>query len=290
MIRPWQKSLINQIFNEKRKVFSHYELSILFQEYEVSLGIPKSWSTNRLIAFLVQEGCLNEIILSREGKTSQGAKKRFRCGNASPYSIGISLRKDSYLSHSSAVFLHALTDQIPKTIYVNKEQSPKPRGRGGLSQPAIDRAFSNIPRTSKYAFLTNDYRYVLLSGKHTNRLGVQTIEIQPNEFTDVTTLERTLIDIVVRPAYSGGIINILQAYKTAKDNVSVSRLIMILKSLDYIYPYHQAIGFLMDRAGFTEKDLEVIQDIGINWNFYLDYKISEPLLDDRWRLFYPQGI
>jgi hypothetical protein len=289
-MKAWQELLINRICSEKRKVFSRYDLSILFQDYEINLDIPKSWSTNRLISFLVQEGCLNEIILSREGKTSTGAKKRFRCGNVSPYSIGISLRKESYLSHSSAIFLHALTDQNPKTIYVNKEQTPKPRPRGGLSQPAINRAFSNIPRTSKYAFLTSDYRYVLLSGKQTNRLGVQTIEIQPDEYIDVTNLERTLIDIVVRPAYSGGVIKILEAYKMAKDKVSVGRLIKILIELDYVYPYHQSIGFLMDRAGFPENDLKEIQNLGMKWDFYLDYKISEPLFDDRWRLFYPQGI
>jgi len=289
-MRRWQELLINNIENENKKVFSSYDLSILFKDYEVSIGIPKSWTTNRLISFLVEENCLSEIILSQEGKKTTGSMRRFMCGTVSPYSIGVSLRKNSYLSHSSAVFLHALTNQNPKTIYVNKEQTPKPRPRGGLSQPAIDRAFRNLPRTSKYAFLTSDYRYVLLSGKHTNRLGVQTIEIQPDEFLDVTTPERTLIDIVVRPAYSGGVIKILEAYRMAKDKVSVSKLIKILSELDYVYPYHQSIGFLMDRAGFPEKDLKVIQDLGMKWDFYLDYKISEPLFDDRWRLFYPQGI
>mgnify|MGYP006297356347 CR=1 FL=1 len=289
-MKIWQESLINLISSKKRKVFSKYDFSNLFSDYEDELGIPKSWSTTRLISFLVNEGILNEIILNREGKTKTGAKKRFLCGQVSPFSIGISLRKGSYLSHSTAVFLHALTDQNPKTIYVNKEQTPKPRSRGGLSQPAIDRAFSNQPRTSSYAFLSRGFRYVLLSGKHTNKLGVQTIEIQPNEYIDVTNIERTLIDIVVRPVYSGGVVNILDAYIKAKDNVSVQKLLDILKNLDYVYPYHQAIGFLMDRAGFPEKDLKAIQDLGIKWNFYLDYNMQEPLFDNRWSLFYPQGI
>ena len=35
--------------------------------------------------------------------------------------------------------------------------------------------------------------------------------------------------------------------------MAVDRLLVILKKYDYVYPYHQSIGFLMQKAGYPEK-------------------------------------
>ena len=95
----------------------------------------------------------------------------------------------------------------------------------------------------------------MISGKNTNRLGVEEIVGPNSERLQVTNLERTLIDIVVRPAYAAGIIEVIKAYRAAKDRMSVNKLLEILKKLDYVYPYHQAIGFLMQQAGYPQEKL-----------------------------------
>lgn len=59
----------------------------------------------------------------------------------------------------------------------------------------------------------------------------------------VTSLERTLLDATVRPGYAGGVANVLEAYRRAREDLNVSRLINTLGELDHVYPYHQAIGF-----------------------------------------------
>jgi len=56
----------------------------------------------------------------------------------------------------------------------------------------------------------------MIAGKNTNRLGVEEIAGPASETIPVTNLERTLIDIVVRPAYAGGTSQLLKAYRTAK--------------------------------------------------------------------------
>jgi len=198
--------------------------------------------------------------------------------------------KGSYLSHASAMFLHALTDQVPKTIYVNREQSPKPQSGAPLSQASINRAFKRAPRKSTYVFTSEAARYVLLSGKNTGRLEVTPLLTPYGEPVDTTKLERTLIDIVVRPAYAGGPLEVSRAYKAAAPRIYINTLVAVLKKLDYVYPYHQAIGFLLQRSGVPEPQLEKLAALGLQWDFYLAHQLANPLYDSRWKLFYPEGL
>jgi predicted transcriptional regulator of viral defense system len=204
-----------------------------------------------------------------------------------PYHYAISLRNNTYLSHASAVNLIGLTEQIPHTIYVNREQSPKNFPKGVLQQEAIDRAFSRPQRQSKYVFSIDKYRIVLLSGKSTNNEGV---EIDPNLNLPRTNLERTLIDIAVRPRYAGGVFQVLQAFTSALQDIDYDKLLRILDKLDYTYPYHQSLGFYLDRAGADSTVLSDLKMRGTNFKFYLDYSMANPSFDSTWMVYYPLGI
>jgi predicted transcriptional regulator of viral defense system len=204
-----------------------------------------------------------------------------------PYHYAISLRNNTYLSHASAVNLIGLTEQIPHTIYVNREQSPKNFPKGVLQQEAIDRAFSRPQRQSKYVFSIDKYQIVLLSGKSTNNEGV---EIDPNLNLPRTNLERTLIDIAVRPRYTGGVFQVLQAFTSALQDIDYDKLLRILDKLDYTYPYHQSLGFYLDRAGADSTVLSDLKMRGTNFKFYLDYSMANPSFDSTWMVYYPLGI
>lgn len=290
-LKPWLATVAGAFDSQPGRVYTYSMLGALLEQLRDGQHVPTSISLARFKQVLVEESHLREVMLQREGRPSgSGERPRFVWREASPLAIGLSLVSGSYLSHASAMYLHALTDQIPKTIYVNKEQTPKPRSRSQMTQPAIDRAFKSAPRTSKFAFHTQENRFVLLSGKQTGQLEVSQIESAAGEHLNTTRLERTLIDIVVRPAYAGGLREVLAAYVTARSRVSVSTLIATLRKLDYVYPYHQAIGFLMERAGYDEKYLSKVESLGVRWNFYLDYRISEPKFDERWRLYVPSWL
>jgi len=288
---PWIGSLVDYLTGQRTHVFSRNDLADIVGQLRHDLRIPSSLSIGGILSILTEDGPVREVEIRREGtKSTRGTIIRYVLGNASPFRIGLSLRGGSYLSHSTALFIHALTDQVPKTIYVNREQSPKPTRKGSLSQFSIDRAFKNAPRKSKYVFVSRDYRYVLLSGKHTGRLEVVDVEGPDGESLDVTNIERTLVDIVVRPAYSGGVHEVLQAYTNAKGRVSINTLRAVLKKLDYLYPYHQSIGFLLERGGYAERDVDKFRSIGMDWDFYLDYGMEGPAFDAAWRLYYPKGL
>jgi predicted transcriptional regulator of viral defense system len=216
---------------------------------------------------------------------------RYVWKEATPFEVGQSLRDRAYLSHGTAVFLNALTHQLPKTIYVNHEQTEKPRRQGGaLVQQNIDRAFASKQRqTQAIAPYGDEWQFVLINGKQTQQLGVIPITMEGVELP-VTGIERTLIDIAVRPAYSGGVFQVLDAYRGAKDRVSISTVLATLKQLDYVYPYHQAIGFYMQRAGYDGKLYDRLKRLGLKNDFYLAHDMRDKLYSKEWRLFYPQSL
>jgi hypothetical protein len=274
-----------------KRVWLRNEIRDALQRNLIAWDAPSSLTTNRLIAFLSAHGSLNERRIEAEEGTPYPSFVRFCWGDVSPYELGMSLRTGAYLSHGTAIFLHGLTEQIPTTLYVNKEQSNKGPGSGTpLSADAVKRAFANAARVSNYVFKYGEHRFVLVSGKFTDRLEVATMKGPVGESVDATKLERTLIDIAVRPVYAGGVFQVLQAYRSAKDRISVATLVATLKKLDHAYPYHQAIGFYMQRAGYEPKNLERLRTIGLNIDFYLTNKMKDPLYSPEWRLFYPEGV
>ena len=94
----------------------------------------------------------------------------------------------------------------------------------------------------------------------------------------------------MRPAYAGGIVQVLEAFKGARARVSVPALVRTLKELGYAYPYHQAIGFLMKRAGYPEKSLALLRSLPRRFKFYLGYGLRETAFDEEWGLHYPKGL
>lgn len=279
---------IRALFDQNEQVvYRESDIAHLLAAEKRGWRLAKNTTAQSFIKDLLHKTKLKKIEL-----TSNGYSKitRYVWRMATPYQIGLSLKTDSYLSHGTAVFLHGLNDQIPKTIYVNKEQSPKPVSSAPLTQESIKRAFANRQRTSRYIFSYDEHRYVLLSGKHTERLEVAEVTGPSGELLDATKIERTLVDITVRPSYAGGVYQVLAAYEGAKDRVSINTLIAVLRQLDYKYPYHQAIGFYMKRAGYSRDKIARLRKFGLRFDFYLDYSMSNVAYDEEWRLFYPKGL
>ncbi len=293
----WQRRVL-ELFETglPQRVFTRQQLSGVRTTYEERLEMPRSLTTPKFVHFLEQAGQLQEEQISQDGLNPSDDAHAYRpytryvWGDASPLEVALSLRARSYLSHASAVFLHGLTMQLPKTVYVNQEQSPKPPPSGGLTQQSIDRAFHNAPRFTNYVFTYRGTRLVLLNGKNSGDLEVSDMVDAKGHALRTTKLERTLIDITVRPAYAGGIFDVSEAFRSAAERVSVPTLVATLAKLDFVYPYHQALGFYLERAGIPRARLKRLAALGIEHNFYLGNQMPNPQYDAEWRIYYPEGL
>ncbi len=216
---------------------------------------------------------------------------RYTWGEISTYAIVLSWHPASYLSHYTAVYLHDLTEQVPKILYLNVEQPRKSSVVNTLTQSAIDTAFKSPMRKSKAVAKFRDFEICLLGSMGVNDLGIVESRGPEDEEIRLTNVERTLIDITVRPGYAGGVFEVLKAFRNAKGKVSINRLVAMLKSLDYIYPYHQAIGFYLERAGvYDASSLRLLRKREMNYDFYLTHGMQEPEYSSEWRLFFPKGL
>lgn len=284
------ETIVKFFSGKGRRTYNFSDLEEILFENRKQWNIANSTSAHDFVSFLVENTPIQKIELDfPSSKTSV----LYSWGDASVYEVALGLEKDSYLSHFSAMYILGLTLQIPKSVFVTKEQSVKSRERDQLTQKEIDESFKKEPRLSNNFVPFKDFRIYLLHGMNSGSLGVVETYLEDKDITvKHTRLERTLIDIVVRPAYSGGIGEVLNAYEVAAEKrVSVNRLLSMLEELEYLYPYHQAIGFYMERAGvYSEKQLKMVEDLGITSNFYLVHGMRNMDFSERWKVFYPKGL
>lgn len=282
-----KNDIVKLFDNASKHIWKHSEITDILSENRTFWRLAQSTTVAKFINFL-----LDNTKLERERfKFPARQEVRYVWGKMGVYEILMGLNEKAYFSHYTAMFLNNLTEQIPKTIYLNIEQIERAQSAGNnLEQTNINRAFSNKPRVSNNYTIYNENKIYLLNGKQTSNLGVEDIQDSNKSLIRVTNLERTLIDIAVRPVYSGGVYEILRAYKKARERVSVNKLMSYLFKLKHVYPYHQAIGFYLEKAKYKENQVALVEQIEMKNDFYLDYQMKAQDYSSRWKLFYPKGM
>lgn len=281
------KSEVTDFFQSQTpKLFSPSEVRQILDFNRESWGLSKSVTFSKFSAFLIEEAGLLFETCAFPSRTYS----RYAIGRIPLYEFLLSLIPDSYFSHFTALGLHNLTEKNPDRIYLNFPQERKLKKNSSLDQSLIDRAFHQSVRISKNVALFRENQIVLLNSMGHKDLGIIATKGPEGTPLRISDMERTLIDIAVRPVYSGGVSNIFNAYKKARGNVSIRKLVEILKALDFAYPYHQSIGFYLERSGYDNSDLALLRKFPIKYDFYLDYQMAETTYSRGWRLYYPGDL
>lgn len=271
--------------NTENGAFRPVDIKQILAANRSSWEVAPSTSVKRFAEYLIKERVLELAKLSFPHRHFL----RYIKPECSNFDLGASLLSGAYLSHFSAVYIHDLSEQLPRTVYINLEQGIKPPS-SGLNQRRIDLAFSRPWRISNNVAQLKDATFYLLNGMYTGNLGVIQVKSLSGQLISVTDVERTLIDITVRPVYAGGIFEVLKAYKTALPQLRPNILIGYLKKLNYTYPYYQAIGFFLERAGLSSERTKELKELGLNFDFYLTHEIRKKEYSKEWRLYYPSGF
>lgn len=271
-----------------KAVYSQKDLYALIDINRNNWDLPQTTTPNRIVQRWIEIGLLNAhtFVLSNGEELLY-----FLHGEPSIYEIAVDLRSKSYISHYPAVYLHDLTTQVPKTIYTTQELSAKRQAPRILTQEGIHKAFSVPQRRSQLTTEFGEYTIVLLSGKHSSRSGVLLSTRNKSAFS-LTNVERTLIDITVRPNYAGGAFAVLDAFQKAVllYELSSNKFMATLKQLSFIYPYQQAIGFYLERCQYTGRLLDVLRNEISEFEFYLDYDMQERTFNKEWKIWHPIGM
>ena len=242
------------------------------------------------IAFLKKQGKLQE----HKFAFPHQSETLYVWGERPTMELLLHLKPRSYYSHYTAMRLHGLTEQVPKVLYLSHERSSDTPWSTPLTQSAIDGAFQQSARVSNNTAEFKDWQVLLINSANTGELGVLNHEVQLSAESRVsvraTNIERTLIDAAVRPAYSGGVFEVAKAFELAKDTVSVNAMGAMLGKLRFTYPYHQAIGFYLERAGYRASSLDLMRRFPMEFDFYLTHEMGPTRYVPAWRMYVPEGF
>ena len=288
---------IIKAFSERPPVLSESMISSLLQENRAFWRLTRTLGTRPFIDFLLKHTPLRKLSIPLPRRPVSG----YVWGDV-PLMEGLQgLIPRSYFSHYTALRLHGLTEQVPKTLYLTQEKL-RPRSRESaapllpMDQAAIDTAFLQPPRlSSNVAELPDEgLRVMLLEGADHGNFGV--IEHALNlggtrlQHLRYTNLERTLIDCAVRPFYAGGVAEVLKAFRQAREQLSVNALNATYRKLGLAYPYHQAIGFYLEQAGYPQNRVALFRRHPIERDFYLTHQMGRTTYVAGWRLYVPEGM
>ncbi|MEB6613485.1 type IV toxin-antitoxin system AbiEi family antitoxin domain-containing protein [Staphylococcus pasteuri] len=285
ILEIFKKNIQKVIELEKVNVFSLKQIANILHSNRHDWKISIDIDLEDFIYFCLNNNILKDCSLIFPKKVIRRYTKYKN--PASKEEVALSLSNSTYFSHYSAVMIHDLSYNVVKNLYVSTELSTKVTNSQPLLQENIDKALKkNMRVTSRIAEYQNSYIYWLES-KNYNKLGI----IENNNYK-YTNLERTLLDILMRPSYSGGIKEVITIFFKAKDDLSINKLYKYIKKMDPIYPYHQSLGFILEYIGLNGKLVDMIEKLGCYYDFYLDYNmdLKNCNYSKKWRVYYPNYL
>ena len=287
---------IVDLFSQGRNVLRTADIARILNENRQYWRLAKSTSVHDFISFMVDKTDLRRVHYPFPQREVLG----YTWGRVSLLETLLHLVDRSYYSHYTALRIHGLTEQVPKTIYLNQEKPPSSvvchDEDAVFEQATIDQAFKKPPRATNNVIELplEQCRVVMLQSAYHEGLGI--VEGTFNDGSErglpirYTDLERTMIDVVTRPFYAGGVTEVAKAFENAKGKLAVNKMSAMLNKMGFGYPYHQAIGYYLERAGYKASLVDIFRRQPMVRDFYLTHGLNKTTYCCEWRLHVPEGF
>ncbi|HBA84422.1 MAG TPA: hypothetical protein DCZ95_10045 [Verrucomicrobia bacterium] len=284
-----------------KKLLSHFSeprrYDQLIRRAEDGMGMTKYKIVQNFIHDLEAEGIIKSYSLTARNTQTITLYASRPLAQTSPYEVAYAMFPTGYFCNLTSIYFHALTNQIPTSIYVGHESpAPKRRSQADLSLTGnkLRSAFIKPHRYTRCVFECNGCEIVVVERAKNSRYGVIPVRDRHGlcpEGSQITSIERALIDAIVGPQYNGGIISVYEYFKNARQKLNIQKLLDIYGQMSFIYPYAQSIGFFLERLGLREQATAVYKAFPPKQTFFVDHNAKSTWkYDEKWKLYYPDGL
>jgi predicted transcriptional regulator of viral defense system len=280
----------------RKKLIEHFSTPVrhkhLQEHAERIIGQTRYSVVANLIHDLLENGIVNSYKLTAKNNKTVTLFCSRKFDKLNPYEIAHALFPQEYFCNLSSIYYHSLTNQVPKAIYICT--SAKRINENTVNDNELRRAFIKPHRHTNHVYTLNDYNVIVVERARISGSGVVESHppstLLPNK-SRVTCIERALIDAVVSPQYNGGIVSVNTYFRNARDMLDMARLIKIYRRLDFVYPYSQSIGFLLDKAGMSKHASVIYKKFPPDRSFFVDHNAKTSwVYNEKWKLYYPVGL
>lgn len=174
------------------------------------------------------------------------------------YVIGSFLTSDATIAYWSALNIHGLTEQIPNKVYVQTTRKKPNKEIFGVSYHFVKVRPEKMTGIIKTGSGTNQFK--------------------------ITDIEKTIVDCFDLPAYSGGYMELIRAFKQTK--LSSQKMINYLKAINN-KAVAKRIGYLaelFDKPGFKGLIKYAKQQRSKNYDLLDVYGNKQGQYNSNWRL------
>src|SRR3989344_7761003 len=188
--------------------------------------------------------------LKKKSAIKMAGKGFFSVGDADEFEIGTRISSPSYISFWSALSYYGVSDQMPKKVFI---------------------------ATTKYCRDINNFKYITLSKKRF--FGYVSI----GEIV-IADKEKTIIDSLLFPKYSGGIVEINECLKNALEELDINKLLRYAFLVDSKAVLRR-LGFMLENLNCDKGLLKkIVIKIGKGYELLDPSLKKKNNLNNKWLL------
>ncbi len=189
-----------------------------------------------------------------------------------------------FFSMSTSLNIQGLSNFRNNIIFLTKERVTKNiLDEDNLTQEKIDQAFKKPYRRTKAIGKFLNYNIVLLEANKTNGKPFEVIEY--NNYK-VSSINRAFVEMISSVGYMRSTEDIINVFVPIKDKLDLNKILKVIKTFDFVYPYYQLAGFYLEQIGYTKNELKSFYKNLSEFNFYAQKERENYIFDEYWKIYH----